>query len=123
MNLEMLFILLVWLKFKHFLADFPLQGKYMLGKFKDGTEWILPLLAHVSVHGLFTLGLCLIVKPELWYLCFLDMVIHFAMDRVKASKKLLGRWNFSDRMYWIVLGIDQLVHSLTDLLVLFCLVK
>lgn len=28
---------------KHFLADYPLQGRYMLGKFADGKEFVLPL--------------------------------------------------------------------------------
>lgn len=118
----MLFTLLVWTKFKHFLADFPLQGSYMLGKFKDGTDWILPLLAHVAVHGLFTLGLCLLVNPGLWWLCFVDAGIHFATDRIKASGNLLGRWSYKDKMYWWVLGLDQLVHGITDLFVVYCLV-
>jgi Protein of unknown function (DUF3307) len=123
MTLEMLFVLLVWTKFKHFLADFPLQGRYMLGKFKDGSDWILPLLSHVAVHGLFTLGLCLLVNPAMWWLCFLDMGIHFVTDRVKASKNLLGRWKFEDKMYWQILGLDQLIHGLTDILVLYLLIK
>lgn len=123
MTLDMFFVLLIWLKFKHFLADFPLQGRYMLGKFKGGKDWILPLLAHVAVHGLFTLGLCLLVDPGLWWLCFVDAGIHFVMDRVKASKELLGRWKFEDKMYWQILGFDQLIHGCTDLLVLYCLLK
>ena len=31
-----IFILLILFQIKHFLCDFPLQGKYMLGKFKGG---------------------------------------------------------------------------------------
>jgi hypothetical protein len=87
-----LFILLVVYQLKHFLADYPLQGSYMLGKFKDGWDWVLPLLAHVSVHGLFTLLICLVVRPELWWLALVDVMIHFGMDRIKAGKKYLGRW-------------------------------
>lgn len=95
----------------------------MLGKFKDGKEWILPLLSHVAVHGLFTLGLCLLLNPSLWWLMFVDMVIHFIMDRIKASKDLLGRWKHDEKPYWMVLGVDQTVHGLTDLLVLYLLVN
>lgn len=122
MSLEMLFLLLVWVKFKHFIADFPLQNIYMLGKFKGGFDWVVPLLSHVAVHGAFTLGLCLLVNPAMWWLCFVDMSIHFIMDRIKASKNLLGRWKYEDRMFWILLGFDQLIHGLTDLLIVFCLI-
>lgn len=90
--LSLLFVLLVVYQLKHFFADYPLQGKYMLGKFKDGWDWVLPLVAHVTVHGLFTLFICLVVRPELWWLSIVDMVAHFAMDRLKAGKKYLGRF-------------------------------
>jgi len=92
MSLTLLFVLLIVYQLKHFFADYPLQGKYMLGKFKDGWDWVLPLLAHVTVHGLFTLLICLVVRPELWWLSLVDMGIHFTMDRLKAGKKYLGRF-------------------------------
>jgi hypothetical protein len=88
----MIFKLLIIYQIKHFLADFPLQGKYMMGKFKGGTEWIKPLLAHVTVHGLFTLAICLAVKPSMWWLSILDASIHFVMDRIKASPDYLGKY-------------------------------
>lgn len=87
----LVWILLLVYQLKHFLADYPLQGSYMLGKFKP-TGWQLPLLAHASVHALFTLGICFVVNPSLWWLSIFDLVIHFTMDRIKASGKLLGRF-------------------------------
>ena len=36
----MIYLLLVIYQIKHFLCDYPLQGKFMLGKFKGGLEWI-----------------------------------------------------------------------------------
>ncbi len=89
--MTLLFVLLVVFQFKHFFADYPLQGSYMLGKFKD-KGWVLPLLAHVGVHGAFTLAICLVVAPHLWWLAIFDMVAHFLMDRLKAGKKYLGRF-------------------------------
>lgn len=84
--------LLIVYQFKHFVADFPLQGKYMLGKFKSGWEFFLPLLAHVAVHGAFTLTIVLALGlPHMWWLALVDMSIHFTMDRLKAGPKYLGR--------------------------------
>jgi hypothetical protein len=64
----------------------------MLKKFSGGSEWILPLLAHASVHGAFTLAIVLIVNPSFWWLAFMDLIIHFTMDRIKASPDMLGKY-------------------------------
>ena len=117
------FLLLIIFQLKHFLADFPLQGKYMLGKFKDGTEWILPLLAHVSVHGAFTLGIALIFNSSMWWIFLIDMIIHFTMDRIKASKNILGRFKIEDKRFWWSLGFDQAIHHLTHYFLIYLLLK
>lgn len=136
----MIFLLLIIYQLKHFLADFPFQTKYMLGKFKSGKEWILPLLAHVFVHGLFTFVIALFIKPKLAvYLTLFDMTIHFIMDRIKASPNLLGRFQpFTKRdfeqgvtkeqirsnvLFWWSLGIDQMVHHLTHYIIIWILIK
>jgi len=90
--IETLFVLLVVYQLKHFLADYLLQQGYMLGKFKDDWGFFLPLLSHAGVHGIFTLIICLIINPSLWWLSLVDLVVHFIMDRVKAGKKYLGRF-------------------------------
>jgi len=89
----MIFTLLVAYQLKHFLADYPLQGKYMLGKFLD-KGWVKPLAAHVAVHGAMTAGIAFLVgKPHLALpLALLDASIHFVMDRIKAGRKYLGRF-------------------------------
>ncbi len=87
-----IFALLIIYQIKHFLADYPLQGKYMLGKFKPGWAWVGPLTAHAGLHGLFTLAIVLAFDPSKWWLAVFDFVIHFAMDRLKASPNLLGRY-------------------------------
>jgi ABC-type multidrug transport system fused ATPase/permease subunit len=147
----------------------------MLGKFKAKKLWIAPLLAHVGVHGLFTLVISFFFVS--WWLAFvlafIDMLIHFTMDRLKASPDLLGKFKvlsgkdfeeiesknkkLTDEMYaalestaalppgeilkkvhnrsyhlvssvrakshnkifWIALGFDQLIHHLTDLLIVY----
>ena len=104
--LTALLALLVAFQLKHFVADYPLQGKYMLGKFSaDPRVWIPALSAHAAVHALFT---ALITSWAYYLTAFqhsnqgtwlrilglaaFDFVAHFAMDRVKASPNLLGRF-------------------------------
>ena len=90
--MNIIFFLIAIFQIKHFLCDYPFQTPYMLGKFKSGKDWILPLSAHAGVHFLFTLVICLAVNPKLWWLALVDFVLHFTMDRIKASPKLLGRF-------------------------------
>ena len=87
-----IFALLVFFQFKHLVADYFLQGKWMIQKFKPDWGFFLPLLAHAGVHALFTLGVCLFVAPNLWWLAVVDLVAHFIMDRIKAGPKYLGRF-------------------------------
>ena len=86
------FCLLIFFLIKHFVADYILQNQYMLGKFKPDWSFALPLLAHASVHGCFTLFICLLVAPALWWLALVDIVTHFVIDRMKAGEKYLGRF-------------------------------
>ena len=146
------FGLLLFYQAKHFVADFPLQGTYMLGKFKPDWGFFLPLLAHASVHGAMTLALCLWVNPAYWWLALIDMAVHFCMDRIKAGPKYLGRFkpltapefkkafdtykNTEDKeprdiargklkgnvLFWWSLGLDQTVHHLTHYFIIYVLV-
>jgi hypothetical protein len=155
----MIWLLLVLYQIKHFVCDYPLQGRYMLGKFKPGWAWVLPLTAHAGVHGVatFLIALCFKPKSAFWIALF-DMVIHFTMDRIKASPNMLGRYKAlsaneyvgvaslvtqagssnpelamagksavqklqSNVYFWWSLGLDQMVHHLTDLTIVFFLIR
>lgn len=89
------FVLLALFQLKHFLADFPLQRPWMLGKFKD-KGWVAPLAAHCAVHAAFTIAIGLfcgwVPIGVILLMGAVDFCAHFAMDRIKASKKLLGRF-------------------------------
>lgn len=100
--LSTVIVLLVVYQLKHFLADYPLQGPYMLKKFLGGWDWVKPLAAHAGVHAVFTFvvaGVYLaiqnpgiyIILPALGLAAF-DFTVHFCMDRLKASPNLLGRF-------------------------------
>jgi len=151
-----IWILLVIFQFKHFIADYPLQTHYMLGKFKE-RGWVLPLAAHCAVHFAFTFIISFIFGLSLAQsilVATLDFSIHFVMDRIKASPKMLGRFNSlsknemlnllnnnicpgelapcdeekkkqvlkSNVLFWWALGVDQLVHHLTDILLIYLII-
>ena len=114
-----LFLLLVLYQLKHFTCDYPLQNEYMLGKFK-ANGWILPLSAHAGVHALGTLVITIsLVSPLLAVLFALfDFTIHFIMDRIKASPKLLGKFKADEKEFWWALGFDQMVHHITHYMII-----
>lgn len=135
-----LVVLLVAFQLKHFIADYPLQGRYMLGKFKDDWGFLLPLLSHAAVHAVFTFLLtCYFGWIQALCLALFDATIHFMMDRIKASKKYLGRYKNltaetyltatddqkkSNTYFYWSLGFDQMIHHLTDLtIVVFLFLK
>lgn len=73
----------------------------MLAKFKPGWEFVKPLTAHCGVHAAMTAlisSIFLLCRSGPGYgllpfgLAAFDFVVHFVMDRIKASPKLLGRY-------------------------------
>lgn len=123
--MELFFILLVIFQIKHFIADYPLQNEYMLGKFKS-SGWVKPLAAHCAVQAIFTY----LISFSVFYfsfniadyltryhiialsLGFLDFIIHFVMDRIKASPKMLGRYeSISKEQYKGLFESRQLAES------------
>ena len=145
-----IFVLMVVAQFKHFTADFVLQGKYQLGKFKGGTAWILPLTLHAGIQASFTFVIATVFfaiqnQTEMvadWHwrtialVTAIDFVLHFTMDRIKASPNMLGRYKAlsarefptatveqqnDNRKFWLALGGDQCFHHLTDIGIVYIL--
>ena len=151
-----LLYLLIAFQAKHWLCDFFLQNEFMLGKFKSGWDFVLPLLCHCAVHMVGTFSIVYValagssVQLKLAMLASVfDLVVHFIMDRIKASPRLMGRWKAldaksfeetqtcrrnsesywqryaaerelkSNRKYWLAIGFDQAVHNLTHYAIIF----
>ena len=122
-QLEWTFILLIVYQVKHFVADFPLQREYMLGKVRPGLDFVLPLTMHCGVHAAGTLIIVMVCNPSLWWLAPLDFIIHFLADRLKSGPRYLGRFNdLSKAGFWNVLGLDQMVHHLTHIYFIWVIV-
>ena len=94
------FLLLV----KHFVCDFGLQGRF-IGRYPPGSKRYLfspALLLHAFDTGFFWLA------PLL--LGFLDFVLHIFID----WRKNIIVYNFSikqsDRLFWKITTVDQILH-------------
>lgn len=111
----MIILLLFFLfELKHFICDGLLQTVYHLGKFNDKfKDYWKPLLNHAWINGI---GASMIAisfsngHKIAWMIFGLEIVLHFVIDRLKASKKLLGRWKTDQAMFWHALMFDQMLH-------------
>lgn len=120
---EEVILLFVLFIIKHFIADFPLQTQEMVND--KGTYGKIAGIMHSWVHAVFT---TLIVAAflsvggmygQLVALGYglLDGVIHYHVDWAKMN---LGRGlTVNDRMYWMYLGLDQMLHYLTYALIIW----
>ena len=115
-NVELFLYLLIFFQVKHFVADFVLQNVWMLQKSRPGWDFVPPLAIHCGVHMGLTLAAALYVNPAYWWLCLIDFLVHFTMDRIKAGPRYLGRFHdVRGKGFWVSFGLDQMVHHLTHL--------
>ena len=125
MSYELLILLLVF-QIKHFICDYPLQNVYMLGKMK-ATGWIKPLAAHSAVHAWFTFLILLLVQPNnvLLYLLIpvADFILHFIVDRTKASPNLGGKFKPEQPYFWWALGADQMSHHIINYVFIYIILN
>ena len=117
-------LLLILFELKHFVADFLLQTKYMLGKFKPGWDFILPLSTHCAVNAIFTYIILVgIGKTNLWPLVIFDFISHFLIDRMKSSPKWLGKYRPEQSKFWWVLGLDQALHHIVYITIVLAIMS
>jgi hypothetical protein len=78
-------------------------------------DWFEPLFAHAGVHAIGTLLIVGHFSYSLaWKLALADLILHFIVDRIKASPDLLGSFKIDDKMFWIALGWDQMLHHMIN---------
>lgn len=110
-------LVLALLFVKHFLADFCWQTDRMLRD--KGHFWRIGGLQHAGLHGALTyvilmhfLGLQACIM-----LATFDAVVHYAVDwsHRRATVKLA----YDSNQFWFWIGVDQLLHTLTYLIIGF----
>jgi hypothetical protein len=105
---------------KHFIVDFPLQGPYQW--MNKGTYGHPGGLLHAGLHGFWTLAILsvVVVLPFAAMLALFDAVVHYHIDWAKMNiNKKYGWMPDKHPEFWVLLGLDQLLHSLTYIAILF----
>jgi hypothetical protein len=111
---------LLALELKHFLCDFVLQTEYQVrtkgiyghfGGFIHSGLHIIGSIPALLILGASTKAMAIILAVE--------FVIHYHADWMKIAVDRRTRWGMDDQRYWILFGLDQLIHQLTYIGILF----
>lgn len=98
---------------KHFVVDFPLQKPYQW--MNKGTYGHPGGILHSVLHGLFTMLVFWFVAPlACVWLGFIDFILHYHIDWAKMNLNAKFGWKADKHeAFWVLLGLDQLLHALT----------
>lgn len=116
--------LIFWFAVKHFLCDFPLQADPY--QYRNKGIYCHPGgLLHAQIHAL---GTFLVLIPfttahNAVFFAGVDMLLHYNIDYAKV--RLCQHWGLkpdNSEWYWILLGLDQLLHTLTYLGIIYWIV-
>lgn len=122
-----LLILLLAFQAKHLIADYYLQYPYMYQNKGAKSGWIKPLFDHAITHAVLT-GVIIsayvnfnteVTLELLPLLSLFDFITHFIIDRWKATRKT----DPSQSWFWKALGIDQMLHHIVGIIIIWWLVS
>ncbi len=110
-------ILLALLSIKHFVFDFLYQPPYQWQN--KGTYGHLGGIVHSGQHVVATFIILLFFAPALaGWLAVMEFLIHYHMDWFKMWYNAKKGWGATTHnQFWILTGFDQLIHSLTYILI------
>lgn len=110
---------MIWLLLilKHFYVDFCIQDRYEYSN--KGIYGHMGGIKHALKHAAYTavaLAICNYAGQDfiLTKVILLEFVIHYHIDWLKVN--ICNKFNLkpeSSEIYWVVLGLDQMLHYLT----------
>jgi hypothetical protein len=115
--MEIIFLLTLLL-IKHFIVDFVIQYPFMIRE--KGTYCALGGILHAWLHGLGTFLAVTWFAPTLLLaikVAVVDFLIHYHVDWAKMN--LSKNYTTADQKFWVWMGLDQLLHGLTYLLIAY----
>lgn len=114
-------LMLLTLTFKHFVADFLYQPPYQWKN--KGTYGHWGGIIHSAQHAVFTvimLGLFKVPGLVLFIIASFEFLAHYHIDWAKMNlNKKMGWVATTHNEFWILLGVDQLLHGLTYLAIVW----
>lgn len=107
-------LLLLFLFIKHYIADFLLQTDWIVTQ-KAKNPFVLAF--HCFEHSIATAIVLFFFTnfSTLLIICVAECVVHFGIDYIKASPRFLGKYKPPTTAFFNLLGLDQLLHSITYL--------
>lgn len=124
MSLNDLLLLFLLFTIKHFVVDFPLQGEFQWKN--KGTYGHLGGILHALLHTVATFIILIFFVNIWWSFLFsiLDGLIHYHIDFLKMKTNQITGWRADkDPQFWWLLGLDQFLHYLTYILIVFLVSK
>lgn len=121
-NAAVLYILLI-LSIKHFVIDFPMQGPYQW--MNKGTYGHPGGILHSGLHAVATALILIFVTTPMTaaLLASIEFLAHYHIDWAKMNiNKKMGWGANTHPQFWTLLGVDQLLHTLTYLWIVWMLV-
>lgn len=111
-------LLLFFFIVKHFLIDFLYQPPWMWqnkGNLKHFGGY-----AHAGFHAVVTFSVLCLINPILALYCSIgEFVAHYVIDYGKMNVVKLNNWKADkDNNFWIMLGLDQMLHYLCYLVII-----
>ncbi len=101
---------------KHFLCDFVLQTKWQVdAKKRYGAAGGL---LHAGLHAVLSLPALLVLTAApavIIAISLFEFALHYHIDWGKARIDTAAGWTVADQAYWMIFGLDQLLHQLTYL--------
>lgn len=124
MTAETAILVLLCLFTKHLIVDFPLQVPYHY--LNKGTYGHPGGIAHATLHAagtLIALTLLGFALPVAGLVALVDGVVHYHVDWAKMNLNArLGLKPDNSEKFWWLLGLDQYLHALTYLAIVWWLI-
>lgn len=105
---------LVAFQLKHFLCDFVLQTQRQVQT--KGFYGHLGGIEHAGLHALTSIPALFILTRSplaIGITVVVEFVIHYHVDWSKARIDRTQSLTIADSAYWVLFGLDQLIHQMT----------
>lgn len=118
--------LLIALLVCHYLADFCLTMPVMIRAKADGKN-LWPIVLHSAIHAVL-MGLCILIYGSEWQILLVSLMVefvsHLALDVSKAKISIIfpSLSNSRHKPYWVLYGLDQLLHQMVIVLIWYLVI-
>ena len=117
-QVTLVLVAVTYLQIKHFVCDFVLQRPYQY--LNKGTYGHPGGIVHAGLHALATCPVFAVITPSFRLaaaIVVVEFIVHYHIDWSKEQMMKRTGWQTENAGYWTALGVDQLLHQLTYLVI------